>query len=99
MQFATAPFRHLHDGAVERGPLSETFDYDALARLRHWTSTSGQYGLEYRYDDLGNLTFRQLTRAGAPAAADTFVFGERSRGPHQLTSAPWGAYDYDQSGD
>jgi RHS repeat-associated protein len=79
--------------------VAETFDYDALSRLRYWTSNTGAFSVEYRYDDLGNLTQRQLTRDGVVATPEVYRYGESGAGPHQLTTAPWGTYDYDANGD
>ncbi len=79
--------------------VAETFDYDALARLRHWTSNTGVFTVEYQYDDIGNLTQRQVTLRGAAGIAEVYGYAERGAGPHQLTTAPWGTYQYDPNGD
>jgi RHS repeat-associated protein len=79
--------------------VAETFDYDALARLRYWTSNTGVFSVEYQYDDIGNLTQRQVTQRGAAGIPEVYGYGESGAGPHQLTSAPWGTYQYDANGD
>jgi RHS repeat-associated protein len=79
--------------------ISETFQYDALKRLRQWTSVNGSYQVNWDYDPLGNLKSRVLTRSNGTQDQATFGYGERGAGPHALTSAPWGAYSYDLRGD
>lgn len=78
---------------------ADSYDYDALGRLRHWLSNSGNYSVEYQYDDSGNLVSRQVKQGGTSQPATVFTFGERGHTPQQLTGAPSGEYEYDANGD
>jgi RHS repeat-associated protein len=78
---------------------NDAFTYDVLGRLRRWDSTTGAFGVEYQYDDLGNLTLRRVSGTGIPQSDSVFRFAESGHGPHQVTSAPWGSFNYDANGD
>jgi RHS repeat-associated protein len=79
--------------------IQEIFAYDALRRLRHWTSVSGNYDVGWEYDLLGNRTSRTLTRSDGSVDQQTFTYGENGAGAHALTGAPWGTYQYSPRGD
>jgi RHS repeat-associated protein len=78
-------------------PVTETFDYDGLERLTswNWNGAAGARGVSYIYDDLGNLTARNITTG--PGASVSY--GYAGLGPHQVASDSLGtAYEYDDQG-
>ncbi len=79
--------------------LTETFGYDGLERLTSWSWTGpvGQRGVQYVYDDLGNLHLRNIT--AGPGTSLTYTYGGTDFGPHQVASdgSPT-AFAYDAQG-
>jgi RHS repeat-associated protein len=74
----------------------ETFAYDELYRLRHWSNTSGGVTVarELRYDPIGNL---EQVLSGATVLEEFVDRG--AAGPQQLDHSTGGVtYDYDHRG-
>jgi RHS repeat-associated protein len=83
----------------------ETYSYDFMNRLEswtHWTPDFKTWTETYGYDDLGNLTSKGLKSSTfSGTETDVFRYGENGAGPHQMTTAPWGAgsaFQYDANG-
>ncbi len=85
----------------------ESFNYDAVSRLKTATTTglaSGTRTLNYAYDDLGNLKFKSdLVSGSAYSANNKLVYGNAASGPSRLQSVIKDgntvlSYDYDNSG-
>jgi RHS repeat-associated protein len=88
----------------------ETFCYDTLNRLSGWAhSQTGREGpgLQYLYDDLGNMltkntgtirTDPNVCATTALTSAVTFTAGGSGFGPHQVSSSSFGPYGYDGNG-
>jgi RHS repeat-associated protein len=80
----------------------ETFDYDALERLHTWNyagvAGTGNWQVSYPYDDAGNLLGRTVVSGAGPGL--TFHYGEAGHGggPHAISSANFGSYQYDLAG-
>ncbi|HEY3805948.1 MAG TPA: FG-GAP-like repeat-containing protein [Kofleriaceae bacterium] len=79
--------------------ITETFGYDGLERLTSWSWTGpvGQRGVQYVYDDIGNLHQRNIT--AGPGTSVTYNYGGDDFGPHQVASDSNSiAYAYDGQG-
>ncbi len=79
--------------------ITETFGYDGLERLTSWswTGPAGARGVQYVYDDLGNLHQRNIT--AGPGTSVTYNYGGADFGPHQVASdGSSTAFAYDDLG-
>ena len=85
--------QYVREGAgrvLERDDLvhgtTEMFGYDGLERLTSWSwnGPAGPRGVEYIYDDLGNLHQRNIT--AGPGTSVTYTHGGTGFGPHQVAS-------------
>lgn len=78
----------------------ETYGYDGLERLTSWgwTGPVGARGVQYVYDDIGNLQQRNVT--AGPGTSVTYGYGGSAAfGPHQIASDGAGtAFAFDASG-
>ncbi len=76
--------------------VEESFGYDALDRLVSSVVSGGGLGDDYnrsttyRYDALGNLTFK--------SGVGEYAYGRYGRPPHAVTHTPRGRYRYDRTG-
>src|SRR5262249_8782344 len=78
------------DASCRQGPLSASFDYDALDRLTKMkTGAGGSEQYAYGYDPLNNMTLHQ----GADQEE-----GGQGRGPEGLVSARGRTYEQDANG-
>lgn len=78
---------------------TETFGYDGLERLTSWlwSGPAGGRAVQYVYDDIGNLTNRNIL--AGPATSATYTPGGTGFGPHQVSSDSRGTtYQYDSLG-
>jgi RHS repeat-associated protein len=79
---------------------TETFYYDGLERLVawNWNGAAGARGVEYVYDDIGNLQTRSVT--AGPGASVTYTYNASAAyGPHQVSGDSSGtAFTYDPQG-
>jgi RHS repeat-associated protein len=78
---------------------TETFGYDGLERLTSWTwqGQAGARGVQYVYDDIGNLQQRNVT--AGPGTSVTYTYGTNGMGPHQASGdGSATAYAYDHRG-
>ena len=82
--------------------VEETFEYDALNRLEYWRGKQGtatDWSVQYRYNDIGNLTRRTLTNSTGGAGEDLeYLYSGIKAGPDAVTGSPWGSYSYDAKG-
>ena len=76
--------------------VEESFGYDALDRLVSSAVSGAGLGDDrnraatYRYDALGNLTFK--------SGVGEYAYGQHGRLPHAVASTPQGRYAYDRAG-
>jgi RHS repeat-associated protein len=87
----------------------EAFLYDGLDRVARWYQpgndgrpSANGFEVKYGYDDLGNLT-RRAARPPADLSLEPQVLEfhyeqVRGAGPHAVTKAQWGEYEYDGRG-
>jgi RHS repeat-associated protein len=78
---------------------TETFGYDGLERLTSWlwSGPVGGRAVQYVYDDLGNLTNRNIL--AGPGTSVSYTPGGTGFGPHQVASDSRGTtYQYDALG-
>jgi len=98
---------YVHEGAgrvKERddtlNKIVETYGYDGLERLTSWTWTGpvGARGVQYVYDDIGNLDRRNVT--AGPGTNVTYGYGGAAGfGPHQVVGDSANtAYAFDARG-
>jgi RHS repeat-associated protein len=88
----------VHEGGSTR-QTNETFQYDALNRLRRWTSAGHKtLDVEYRYETIGNLDEvieHQAPGGGAGPTIDYRYDRTFNAGPHGLTRLGEWEYRYD----
>lgn len=78
---------------------TETFGYDGLERLTTWTwqGAVGPRAVQYVYDDIGNLSQRNVVTG--PGTSVTYTYGTNGMGPHQVSDDGSGtAFAYDAQG-
>ncbi|HEX8793973.1 MAG TPA: FG-GAP-like repeat-containing protein [Polyangiaceae bacterium] len=78
---------------------TETFGYDGLERLTSWTwqGAVGARAVQYVYDDIGNLSQRNVVTG--PGTSVTYTYGGNGMGPHQVSDDGSGtAFAYDAQG-
>jgi len=77
--------------------LEEAFSYDAMNRLRSWTSAGEFNGVEnYNYNARDNLTSK--TGVGSYTYGNAAKSGSCNGGPHAVCTAGGVAYQYDNNG-
>ena len=77
---------------------TESFQYDFMNRLIHWTwsTTSAVQEQRFDYDDIGNLTLKKILQG---AGSDIqFTVNPALAGPHGIVSSSFGSYSYDGNG-
>lgn len=86
------------DLAAQPTKVIELFYYDGVERLTNWTwsGAAGARGVSYVYDDIGNLTARNVT--AGPGTSVTYTIGGPPIGPHQVASDGTTTYSYDAEG-
>ena len=86
----------------ERARINETFQHDALNRLKRWTyGVEGRtdFAIRFEWDDIGNLTKRVVEKGAG--VDNTFSYFDRgvNAGPHAVhASSLFGFYTYDKKG-
>lgn len=86
------------DLVVPTAPVIENFYYDGVERLTNWSwsGPAGARGVAYVYDDIGNLTHRNVT--AGPGTSVTYTIGGAPVGPHQVANDGTTTYSYDAEG-
>lgn len=97
-------FQYAYDGngrvRTRTGTLrNESYDYDYLGRLTHWTAgtiSSTAEDLQYSYNSLGNLTQTQSLIPGGQTPTHSYLYGGApNTGPRALRAAGPVSYQYD----